>query len=237
MELNERISLARKNAGLSQEQLGDKLGVSRQAVSKWESGQTNPDVAYIAEMCRLFGVSSDWLLLGEESARDDTPARCPSCQAAVTGLDKYCPNCGRALKDAGNAIYTLVLRPTPFPGVISDKLLCLSRTCSWVKSDSPLYHLSNEDAVALAQSAPVVLARGLTALQARQAAEEFSNPDDDVAIYRDPAHLELNELERRQPPESRGELPQPPREPMSFGGVVAAVVVGILVAVVLLSFL
>lgn len=38
MELYERISLARKKAGLSQEQLGEKLGVSRQAVSKWESG-------------------------------------------------------------------------------------------------------------------------------------------------------------------------------------------------------
>ena len=38
MELYERIALARKQAGLSQEQLGEKLGVSRQAVSKWESG-------------------------------------------------------------------------------------------------------------------------------------------------------------------------------------------------------
>ena len=38
MELNERIAAARKQAGLSQEQLGDKLGVSRQAVSKWENG-------------------------------------------------------------------------------------------------------------------------------------------------------------------------------------------------------
>lgn len=38
MELKDRIALARKQAGLSQEQLGEKLGVSRQAVSKWESG-------------------------------------------------------------------------------------------------------------------------------------------------------------------------------------------------------
>ena len=38
MELNERIIQARKQAGLTQEQLGEKLGVSRQAVSKWESG-------------------------------------------------------------------------------------------------------------------------------------------------------------------------------------------------------
>ena len=38
MELTERIALARTQAGLSQEQLGEKLGVSRPAVSKWESG-------------------------------------------------------------------------------------------------------------------------------------------------------------------------------------------------------
>ena len=50
MSLGERIALARKQAGLSQEQLGEKLGVSRQAVSKWESSQTNPDVAYVAQM-------------------------------------------------------------------------------------------------------------------------------------------------------------------------------------------
>lgn len=41
MELCERIALARKGAGLSQEQLGEKLGVSRQAVSKWESGDSH----------------------------------------------------------------------------------------------------------------------------------------------------------------------------------------------------
>lgn len=67
MELNERIALARKQAGMTQEQLGEQLGVSRQAVSKWESAQTNPDVTYVAQMCRLLGVSAGWLLLGEET--------------------------------------------------------------------------------------------------------------------------------------------------------------------------
>ena len=96
MTLGERISLARKQAGLSQEQLGEQLGVSRQAVSKWESGQTNPDVAYIAELCRLFGVSSDWLLLGKEEAREQAPGRCPDLPAARAALDRlsrkpWCP--------------------------------------------------------------------------------------------------------------------------------------------------
>lgn len=110
MELKDRIALARKQAGLSQEQLGEKLGVSRQAVSKWESGQNNPDVAYLAEMCRLFGVSSDWLLLGQETEEASTPARCPDCQTIVTGLDNFCPNCGCSLKSSPKEQYALVLK-------------------------------------------------------------------------------------------------------------------------------
>ena len=48
MELKDRIAAVRKAAGLTQEQLGELLGVTRQAVSKWESGQTTPDAATIA---------------------------------------------------------------------------------------------------------------------------------------------------------------------------------------------
>ena len=109
MTLGERIALARKKAGLSQEQLGDRLGVSRQAVSKWESSQANPDVAYVAELCRVCGVSCDWLLLGEEGAREAPPARCGSCGAIVTGLDRYCPQCGHPLQKEEADTYSLVL--------------------------------------------------------------------------------------------------------------------------------
>ena len=51
MELHERIAFVRKAAGLTQEQLGEKLGVTRQAVSKWESAQATPDALTIARLC------------------------------------------------------------------------------------------------------------------------------------------------------------------------------------------
>ena len=51
MEWNERITVVRKAAGLTQEQLGQRLGVTRQAVSKWESAQTVPDAVTIARLC------------------------------------------------------------------------------------------------------------------------------------------------------------------------------------------
>ena len=53
MEWNERIAAARKAAGLTQEALGEKLGVSRQAVSKWESGQAVPDLDTVVIAVRI----------------------------------------------------------------------------------------------------------------------------------------------------------------------------------------
>ena len=72
MELNERIAAVRKAAGLTQEQLGELVNVSRQAVSKWESGQAVPDALTIAELCRKLHVSADYLLLGTDP--ENTPA-------------------------------------------------------------------------------------------------------------------------------------------------------------------
>lgn len=62
MEWNERIAAARKAAGLTQEALGEKLGVSRQAVSKWESGASDPSTSNLLALARLYGVSAEELL-------------------------------------------------------------------------------------------------------------------------------------------------------------------------------
>ena len=62
MEWNERIAAARKAAGLTQEALGEKLGVSRQAVSKWESGASDPSTSNLLALAKLYGVSAEELL-------------------------------------------------------------------------------------------------------------------------------------------------------------------------------
>lgn len=62
MQLAEKIYERRKQMGLSQEQFAEKLDISRQAVSKWESGQSMPDLDKIIAMSELFGVSTDYLL-------------------------------------------------------------------------------------------------------------------------------------------------------------------------------
>ena len=62
MKLNEKIYYCRKKAGLSQDALAEKLGVSRQAISKWETGESVPETGKLAALAGALGVSLDWLL-------------------------------------------------------------------------------------------------------------------------------------------------------------------------------
>lgn len=75
MELNEKILSCRKKAGLSQEELAQRIGVSRQAVSKWENGDSEPEVGKLLLLAETFEVSVDWLLSRDKAANDrDAPA-------------------------------------------------------------------------------------------------------------------------------------------------------------------
>ena len=60
-----KISFCRKKAGLSREALATRLNISRQAVSRWETGEAVPDTEKIDQLSRLFQVSTDYLLLDE----------------------------------------------------------------------------------------------------------------------------------------------------------------------------
>lgn len=68
MLIADRIQALRKTKGISQEQLADEIGVSRQAVSKWESEQALPDLDKVILLGDYFGVSTDYLLKGIEPA-------------------------------------------------------------------------------------------------------------------------------------------------------------------------
>lgn len=62
MKFNENLKYLRKQAGLTQEQLAEKLDVSRQAITKWESGQSLPDIENLKEISYIFSVSIDSLV-------------------------------------------------------------------------------------------------------------------------------------------------------------------------------
>lgn len=66
MKLQEKIYDCRKKAGLSQEALAERLGVSRQAISKWETGDSEPEISKLRLLAAAFGVTTDWLLTEDE---------------------------------------------------------------------------------------------------------------------------------------------------------------------------
>lgn len=67
IEIADRLIKLRKEHGLSQEELADKLGLSRQAVSKWERAEASPDTDNLICLAKLYGVSLDQLLQTEDS--------------------------------------------------------------------------------------------------------------------------------------------------------------------------
>ena len=72
MTLADKIISLRKQKGWSQEELAEKLDVTRQSVSKWESAQSVPDIAKILQISELFGVTTDYLLKDNEEAAEYT---------------------------------------------------------------------------------------------------------------------------------------------------------------------
>ena len=86
MNTADRIQHLRKTKGISQEELADKIGVSRQSVSKWESEQTSPDIEKIILMSDYFEVSTDYLLKGIEIVDDDTGERNEKPDAGVFAI-------------------------------------------------------------------------------------------------------------------------------------------------------
>ncbi len=67
MELGNKLLKLRKARGMSQEELAGEMGVSRQAISRWESGETLPDAANLLKLSDLFGVTADYLLRDEQT--------------------------------------------------------------------------------------------------------------------------------------------------------------------------
>ena len=89
MTLGEKIVSLRRQAGLSQERLAGELGVSRQAVSRWETNSALPDAMNVLALSRLFGVSADYLLndgfpaAGASAAAHDSRALRAAALAAL----------------------------------------------------------------------------------------------------------------------------------------------------------
>ncbi len=78
MTIGDRIAKYRRNQGLSQEELAEKLGISRQSVSKWERNESLPEADKIPLLAQVFSITTDELLTGEEPQAQQAPPPPPS---------------------------------------------------------------------------------------------------------------------------------------------------------------
>ena len=117
MILADKIMNLRKKCGWSQEELAEQLGISRQSVSKWESGMSIPDLEKIVKMSALFGVSTDYLLKDEieetlpsETYDTDSAEACP---VSLEEANAYMDLVKETAPKFATAIPAIVLSPIP----------------------------------------------------------------------------------------------------------------------------
>ncbi len=111
MTFSEKLIRLRRREGLSQEALAETLGVSRQAVSRWEQGTALPDSAKLLPCARYFGVSVDWLL-DEARGWEDRPGQSRSLTAHRQGIVRTAS--GVVLGTGVSVLLTIVV-----PGALS----------------------------------------------------------------------------------------------------------------------
>ena len=113
MILADKIARLRKQNGWSQEELAARMNVSRQAVSKWESAQSAPDLERILQMSELFGVTTDYLLKDsiEEEAASDIPS--PVRRVTLSEANDYLDQRAVAARRIALATFMCVLSPIP----------------------------------------------------------------------------------------------------------------------------
>ena len=114
MILADKIIRLRKKNGWSQEELADKMNVSRQAVSKWEGAQTIPDLEKILQLSILFGVTTDYLLKDEienEELTSDTSSDTTVKRISIEEATAYIEQRKKASWRIALATFLCILSP------------------------------------------------------------------------------------------------------------------------------
>ena len=114
MIIADKIILLRKRCGWSQEELAEKMNVSRQAVSKWESAQATPDLEKIILLSELFSVTTDYLLKDEiEEAKSENPTDAPKKTIQSDEAKTYLSERKRASHKLAIATFLCIISPIP----------------------------------------------------------------------------------------------------------------------------
>ncbi|BBW97722.1 helix-turn-helix transcriptional regulator [Geobacillus icigianus] len=129
--LGETLKQLRKQRRWTQERLAEQLNVSRSQISKWENGSLLPDVQSLEKLCRLFGVSADFLLGGEARRREllrevaDQYGAVGVSDTALTAFSYLLQN-----EEMSAAIYTLAKLPDKKRKHIETMIATIIKECS-----------------------------------------------------------------------------------------------------------
>ena len=136
MKLYEKITLYRKKNGLSQEELAEKIGVSRQAVSKWETGDALPEITKLKALADTFNVTVDFLLDDEkeEFSQQIDPQN-------FSALDRYVDKIDDCVDNISNKSGTFLKKYGWISGILLI-ILGLYRTITCVLSILPIFQLN-----------------------------------------------------------------------------------------------
>ena len=89
IKIGKHIALLRRQAGLTQEELGEKLGISNKTISRWENGNYMPDIEMFGLLAKQFHVSINELLAGEKIADEDFPQKADESSAAAAASSAF----------------------------------------------------------------------------------------------------------------------------------------------------
>lgn len=136
MKLYEKITLYRKKNGLSQEELAEKIGVSRQAVSKWETGDALPEITKLKALAETFNVTVDFLL--DEETTEFSQQIQPQ---SISVLDKYADKIDDCVDNISSKSGTFFKKYGWISGILLI-ILGLYRTITCVLSILPIFQLN-----------------------------------------------------------------------------------------------
>ena len=136
MKLYEKITLYRKKNGLSQEELAEKIGVSRQAVSKWETGDALPEITKLKALADTFKVTVDFLL--DESKAEFSQQ---SETRSISVLDRYVDGIENCVDNTSNKSGTFFKKYGWISGILLI-LLGLYRILTCVFAITPFFQFN-----------------------------------------------------------------------------------------------
>lgn len=128
IEIADRLVKLRKENGMSQEELAARIGISRQAVSKWERAEASPDTDNLIQLARLYGVSLDALLATEDEIPEPRPENIQQADPCLGcgGFPKECHGCAQKKKKPHNPWLAF-----PYPILVAIVFLLLGFLGDW----------------------------------------------------------------------------------------------------------